>query len=89
MARDRTLTLYFTDGKKMSFAFAEQVEIPAARQLMLRSLWESDRLVIEVDGDYLVFPICNIRYFRLSAPELPEQSLKLPSHTIFGASVTD
>jgi len=83
----RSLTLNFIDGKKMSFEFPEQVEINAARQLMLKSLWESDRLVVEVDGDFLIFPISNIRYFQLSIPGMLEERLKLPSHTIYGASV--
>jgi len=83
----RSLTLNFIDGKEMSFEFPEQVEINAARQLMLKSLWESDRLVVEVDGDFLIFPISNIRYFQLSIPGMLEERLKLPSHTIYGASV--
>lgn len=83
----RSLTLNFIDGKKMSFEFPEQVEINAARQLMLKSLWESDRLVVEVDGDFLIFPISNIRYFQLSIPGMLEERLKLPSHTIYGASI--
>lgn len=83
----RSLTLNFIDDKKMSFEFPEQVEINAARQLMLKSLWESDRLVVEVDGDFLIFPISNIRYFQLSIPGMLEERLKLPSHTIYGASI--
>ncbi|KXB32381.1 hypothetical protein AT959_01415 [Dechloromonas denitrificans] len=83
----RSLTLNFIDGKKMSFEFPEQVEINAARQLMLKSLWESDRLVVEVDGDFLIFPMSNIRYFQISVPGALEEQLKLPSHTIYGASI--
>lgn len=93
MVNNRTLALHFIDGQRMTFSFSEQVDIPAAKQLMLKSLWESDRLVIEVDGELLVFPICNIRYFHLSAPgDVPGHSdklLKLPAHTIFGATLLD
>lgn len=49
--------------------------------------WQSDRLVVEVDGDFLIFPISNIRYFQLSIPGMLEERLKLPSHTIYGASI--
>lgn len=82
----RSLTLSFIDGRKMSFEFPEQVEINAVRQLMLKSLWESDRLVVEVDGGGFS-PVSNIRYFQLSVPGMLEEQLKLPSHTIYGASI--
>lgn len=87
MKHDRVITLHFLDGTKLSFAFPKQADLAAARQIKLDSLWESNHLVIEADGDVLIFPISSIKYLQFSAPHTAAEQMKFPPHTIRGASI--
>ncbi len=87
---DRTLTLHFNDGSKISFDFPKQVDNEAARQMKLAEFMTSKHLVVEADGSVLIFPIANIKYIALTGPGPAgkrNQPTGLPRHTIVGARI--
>ena len=85
---DRVLTLHFVDGSKLSFDFPEQAGTLAAQRLKLADMMGKN-LVIEADGQVLVFPAANIKYLALSVPMLGKKDAKamLPAHAIVGARI--
>ena len=83
---DRTLTLHFIDGSKLTFEFPQQAPNAAARKLKLDEFLQSQHLVIEAEGSVLVFPVANIKYAALSSPLLDAGSL-LQRHAIVGARI--
>lgn len=87
MNHDRQLTLHFLDGTKISFAFSKQADLEAARQIKIDSLWDSKQLIIEADGNILVFPISSIKYLNFALGSEPTTQIKLPAHTIRGATI--
>lgn len=87
MNNDRELTLHFLDGTKISFAFPKQADLAAARQIKLDSLWDSKQLIIEADGCILVFPVSSIKYLAFALSPEPTPQIKLPTHTIRGATI--
>ncbi|MGZ5036293.1 MAG: hypothetical protein ACXWHB_09525 [Usitatibacter sp.] len=86
---DRILTLHFVDGTKLAFDFPEQSANPAARQLKLADFMTSQHLVIEAEGNVMMFPVANIKYIALSLPMLNVKGgpSGLPPHAIVGARV--
>jgi hypothetical protein len=86
---DRILTLHFVDGSKLSFDFPEQTANAAARQLKLAELLTSKHVVIEAEGQVMIFPVANVKYIALSVPMLSTKSAAgaLPRHTIMGARI--
>jgi hypothetical protein len=90
MTRDKRLTLHFNDGTKLSFEFPEQGPNAAAKQLKLAEFMTSRHVVIEADGDVLVFPIANIKYIVLGgARDGTGRQAALPKHAILGARLCD
>ena len=90
MDNDRVLTLHFIDGSKLSFDFPEQSANAAARQLKVADLLASKHLVIEAEGQVMLFPTANIKYIALSLPSLKKTGTAgLPRHAIMGARVRD
>jgi hypothetical protein len=88
MKRDYSLTLHFNDGSKISFDFPEQTPNAAAKQIKLADFMTSRHLVIEADGDVLIFPIANIKYIALSSAGASLGGMAgLPKHAITGARV--
>ena len=85
---ERILTLHFIDGSKLSLAFEEQGN-NAARKLKVDKLMVSKHLVVEADGQVLIFPVANIKYMALSLPDAGARGARdmLPSHTITGARI--
>jgi hypothetical protein len=87
---DRSLTLHFNDGSKLSFDFPRQADNDAARQMRLADFMTSKHLVIEAEGSVLIFPINNIKYIALNSPR-PDpkrnQPTGLPRHAILGARI--
>ena len=86
---ERILTLHFNDGSKMSLAFEEQGANTAARKLKIEKLMASKHLVVEAEGQVLVFPIANIKYMALSLPAATAKGARetLPGHAITGARI--
>ena len=87
MNTERVLTLHFIDGKKLSFTFPEQAELDAAKRIKLKSLWESPYVIMEVEGQLMVFPISNIKCIQFSGNFGNTEEMQFPAHTIRGASI--
>jgi hypothetical protein len=89
MEAGRTLTLYFIDGTKMSFDFPEQSKGMAGKQLRLDSFRDSNHVLIEADGNLLMFPMANIKYLQLTlSGPLPVDEARPPRDLIRGATIS-
>jgi hypothetical protein len=87
---DRSMTLHFNDGSKLSFDFAEQAANAAAKQIKLAEFMTSKHVVVEAEGSILIFPIANIKYIALhGAATGTGRNAALPKHTITGARIRD
>ena len=89
MDKDRILTLHFIDGTKLSFDFPEQTANVAARQMKIDDLMTAKLLLIEADGQLMMFPTANIKYMVLSTPMMPTRAgaPTFPRHAIKGARI--
>jgi hypothetical protein len=88
MQNDRTMTIYFNDGTKMAFEFAEQAPNAAAKQIKLTDFMASSHMVVEAEGSLLLFPVANIKYIALNAMWASGTKFPgLPKHTITGARI--
>jgi|tagenome__1003787_1003787.scaffolds.fasta_scaffold20817893_2 hypothetical protein len=62
-----SMTVFFLDGTKASFEYPRQSgKDQAAIVGNVKRAIESERLVIEVDGDLLVIPIRSVKYVQVS-----------------------
>lgn len=84
MSAQRAITIYFTDGNKLSFDFPQQVADENARMARMQKLLDRPFLMIESDGAVMVFPMQNIKYIQV----YPAPS-KLPDFAITGATLLD
>jgi hypothetical protein len=86
---ERMLTLHFVDGSKLSFEFDEQSDNAMGRKVKVEDFMESNHLVIEAEGQVLIFPVANIKYMALSAGTLgsKETGSALPRHAILRARI--
>jgi hypothetical protein len=86
---ERILTLHFIDGSKLAFEFAEQAPNAAGRKLKLDDFMASRHLVIEAEGQVMIFPVANIKYLSLSLPVVSARGTTagLPRHAIVGARI--
>ena len=88
MSRDRSMTLHFNDGSKLSFDFAEQAPNAAAKHIKLSEFMTSRHVVVEAEGSVLIFPIANIKYIALNGMgAAPGKTAALPKHAIVGAHI--
>lgn len=88
-APDRTVTLHFIDGTKLSLEFPQQSDNTAGRKMKIADLMAANHLVIEADGAVLVCPTANIKYMSFSAPYMDSRAMSelLPRHAILGAHI--
>jgi len=86
---ERTVTLHFIDGTKLSLEFPEQSGSPTARKLKVSDFLANQHVVIEAEGSILVCPMANIKYMSITMPTLDTKDMKeaLPGHAIVGASI--
>jgi hypothetical protein len=86
---ERILTLHFIDGSKLSFAFQPQGANAAARKIKLDNFLTSKHLVIEAEGNVMIFPVTNIKYMSMSLPtgDARGSAEALPRHAITGARI--
>jgi len=86
---DRTVTLHFIDGTKLSLEFPDQSGSPAARKMKIAELMAATQLVVEAEGAVLVCPMANIKYMSFSAPFMDSKAMSevLPRHAIVGARI--
>ena len=71
MAKNAILTVHFIDGTRVSVRYPRLTGIDSASiaSAVKRAL-DADKIVIEVDGDLMVIPMKNVKYFHLTpAPE--------------------
>jgi hypothetical protein len=90
MTNDRTMTLHFNDGTKLTFEFPEQVKSAAAKQIKLAEFMSSKNVVVEAEGQLMVFPMTSIKYiaFSSSGPSL-FKGTALPKQSIIHARIRD
>lgn len=90
MANDKYMTIHFNDGSKLTFEFPEQGANAAAKQIKLAEFMTSRHVIVEADGDILIFPIANIKYIALpGAKSGAGRGAALPKHAIVGAHLRD
>ena len=62
-----SMTVFFLDGTKASFEYPRQSGTDQATIVTtVRRAIESERLVLEVEGDLLVIPIRSVKYVQVS-----------------------
>jgi hypothetical protein len=77
------LTMYFTDGTSIKLAWREEDSDSSAVIAKVRKGLESERFIVEADGNLIVVPIHNLKYFSFSP--LPDA---LPENMVIkGASI--
>jgi hypothetical protein len=86
---DRTLTLHFIDGSKLSLEFPEQTKLASARQMKFADFLASKHLLVEAEGSLLIIPVVNIKYMSVNIPSLPTKGAGnvLPRQTLLGARI--
>ena len=86
---ERTITLHFIDGTKLSLEFPEQSGSAPARKLKMSDFLSGQHVIIEAEGSVLVCPMANIKYMSFTTPTLDPKDMKeaLPRHAIVGASI--
>lgn len=88
MERTRSMTLHFTDGTKITFDFPEQTTNIAGKNLCIEDFLSNDSVLIENEGNLLVFPMHNIKYVQFAASEAFDLDVvKLPRSLIRGATI--
>jgi len=78
-----SMTVFFLDGTKVSFRYPQQAGTDqAAIVANVKKAIDSERLVLEVDGDLVVIPMRSVKYVQVSpAPK------HLPAGILRGAHV--
>ena len=86
---ERTVTLHFIDGTKLSLEFPDQSGSTTARKIKMSEFLAGQHLVIEAEGSILVCPMANIKYMSFTTPMLDMKDMKeaLPRHAIVGAAI--
>jgi hypothetical protein len=65
------MTVFFLDGTSASFRYPRQAGAdPATIAATVKKAIDSERLVLEVNGDLLVIPVRSVKYIQVSpAPD--------------------
>jgi hypothetical protein len=88
VTHDRTMTIHFNDGSRLTFEFPEQAANAAARQIKLSEFMSSSHVVVEAEGSVMMFPMANIKYIALNSPAGSFfKGPALPKHAIIGARI--
>ena len=84
------MTIHFNDGSKMTFEFPEQVKSTAAKQIKLSEFMSSKNVLIEAEGQLMVFPMTSIKYiaFNSAGPGF-FKGTALPRQSIIRAIIRD
>jgi len=83
MARNRALTVHFTDATKLSFIFPQQTDEDIMAE-KVKEILSGEQLAIEADESLYVIPTSNVKY--IQAYPAPQ---KLPDKVIKGATLID
>lgn len=74
-----SLNVYFLDGTRVTFRYPKQAGTdPATIAATVKKAIDSEKLVLEVEGDLIVIPMKAVKYVRVSpAPDsLPQGVLR-------------
>ncbi|MGE5198214.1 MAG: hypothetical protein ACM3H9_01145 [Rhodospirillaceae bacterium] len=65
------LTMHFMDGTKLVIRYPKQAGAdPTTIAATVKRAIDADKIVVEVDGDLLIVPTRNVKYFHLTpAPD--------------------
>ena len=86
----RFITIQFNDGKSVKYSFPVQAGNKAAVQLKLEDFLKGRHLVVQTEARLVVYPIEGIRRVEFSAGSGGDlDGIRLPAHTIRGASLVD
>jgi len=90
MTKIRFISIQFTDGSKVKYSFPVQGANKSATQLKLEDFFKNRHLVIQAEGQLVVYPIENIRQVAFSAGSGDDlEGVRLPAHTIRDATLLD
>lgn len=69
--KQRKITFFFHNGMKLPVMVPKQIgEDPVSAMVNVKKTLESDRILIEVEGELLVIPVASLIYVRIHpAPE--------------------
>jgi hypothetical protein len=79
MAEEVRAIIHFMDGTKVAFEYPKQAgEDPTTIASNVKKALDSDKIVLEAQGDLIIIPIRNIKYIQVSpAPDkLPKGILR-------------
>jgi hypothetical protein len=82
MAEEIRMTIHFTDGSQLSFAFPRAEDLDRSLASRIEALFKHQYLMLEVDGSVMLFPLTNIKY--IQAHPAPDP---LPANIIRGAQM--
>jgi len=90
MTQIRFIAIQFTDGSRVKYSFPVQSANKSAAQLKLEDFFKSRHLVIQAEGQLVVYPIENIRQVAFSAGSGGDlDGIRLPAHTILDAKLVE
>jgi len=90
MTSDRTMTLHFNDGTKMTFEFPEQAKSAAAKQIKISEFMASKSVVVEAEGQLMIFPVTSIKYIAFNSSDQGFfKGAPLPKQSIIRARIRD
>ena len=75
MTDHRGITIYFTDGSKMSLDFPKQSPSEMAAMLKLSDVLSKRYMLFETDGTLMMVPFENVKYVQVypAPPDIPGQ----------------
>jgi hypothetical protein len=82
----RFIKITFMDGTSQRYSFPVQAASDAAKQVKIEDFFGSRHVVLASEGRLLVFPMENIKEVEISGGGQRLEGLKLPLHTIHGAT---
>ena len=83
MAEEKSLTIHFNDGSKMSLTFPRQAEFAHQMVKKAEKAMETNQLAFEAGNELFVIPMSSIKYIQMS-PAVDN----LPDSVIRGATLT-
>ena len=82
-----SLAVEFCDGSRIKYSFPAQAANDAARQLKIEDLLKGRHLVVQAEGRLIMHPMENIKTLELSTGDASLEGVRLPLHTIRGATL--
>ncbi len=84
MEKKRSMTIFFTDGRDLKFAFPKQIDDTSNIGAMIKKALNQNQLILEVEGTMFTIPFVNIKYIQIyPCPD------KLPDTAIHGVKLIE